>query len=32
DIYSGNERIPFKEKKQEFRMILKQEFSAILKS
>lgn len=32
DIYSGNERIPFKEKKQEFRMILKQEFSTILKS
>ncbi len=27
DIYSGNEKIPFKERKNEFRMILRQEFS-----
>ena len=27
DIYSGNERIPFKERKQKFKMILRQEFS-----
>jgi len=32
DIYSGNKKIPFKEKNPEFRMILKQEFSNILKS
>ena len=27
DIYSGNERIPFKERDHEFKMILKQEFA-----
>ncbi|MBA7528986.1 hypothetical protein ES705_21178 [subsurface metagenome] len=27
DIYSGGERIPFKERDPEFKMILKQEFS-----
>ena len=27
DIYSGNERIPFKERKREFKIILRQEFS-----
>ncbi len=32
DIYPGNKKIPFKEKNLEFRMILKQEFSTILKS
>ena len=31
DIYSGNEKIPFKEREQEFRMILKHEFSNLLK-
>ena len=31
DIYSGNERIPFREKKREFRLILKHEFSNFLK-
>ena len=31
DIYSGNEKIPFKERKHEFRMILKHEFSNLLK-
>jgi hypothetical protein len=27
DIYSGNERIPFKERKREFKTILRREFS-----
>jgi len=27
DIYSGSEKIPFKERKREFKMILRQEFS-----
>jgi hypothetical protein len=27
DIYSGNERIPFKERKREFKAILRREFS-----
>ncbi|MBY8990719.1 MAG: hypothetical protein KGD58_08205 [Candidatus Lokiarchaeota archaeon] len=27
DIYSGNERIPFKERKHEFKTILRREFS-----
>lgn len=27
DIYSGTERIPFKERKREFKSILRQEFS-----
>jgi hypothetical protein len=31
DIYSGNEKIPFKERDYEFRMILKHEFSKLLK-
>lgn len=31
DIYSGNENIPFKEREPEFRMILRQEFSNLLK-
>ena len=31
DIYSGNEIIPFKERKYEFRLILKHEFSNLLK-
>ena len=32
DIYSGNDKIPFKERKREFRMILKHEFSNLLKN
>jgi hypothetical protein len=32
DIYSGNERIPFKERDPEFKLILRQEFADILKS
>lgn len=31
DVYTGNERIPFKERKREFRLILKHEFSNLLK-
>ncbi|MFX1278259.1 MAG: hypothetical protein ACFFA3_02510 [Promethearchaeota archaeon] len=31
DIYAGNEKIPFKERDYEFRMILKHEFSKLLK-
>jgi len=31
DIYSGNEKIPFKERKNEFRMILRQEFASYIK-
>ena len=31
DIYSGNEKIPFQEREQSFKMILKQEFSNLLK-
>lgn len=31
DIYSGRENIPFKERKREFRLILKHEFSNLLK-
>ncbi|MHA2397454.1 MAG: hypothetical protein ACXADU_01025 [Promethearchaeota archaeon] len=31
DIYSGTEKIPFKERDPEFKMILRQEFSNILK-
>lgn len=31
DIYSGNERIPFKERKTEFKMIIRQEFSEFLR-
>jgi hypothetical protein len=31
DIYSGNEKIPFKERDQGFKMILKHEFSTLLK-
>jgi len=27
DIYSGNEKLPFKKRNREFRMILRQEFS-----
>ncbi|MFX0082862.1 MAG: hypothetical protein ACFE94_14015 [Candidatus Hodarchaeota archaeon] len=29
DIYSGEEKIPFKERDQEFKMILRQEFKEI---
>ena len=29
DIYSGTERIPFKERDTEFKMILRQEFSEV---
>ena len=32
DIYSGSERIPFKERDHEFKMILRQEFSNVLKT
>ena len=32
DIYSGREKIPFKEKKSEFRLIIKHEFSNLLKT
>jgi len=31
DIYSGTERIPFKERDPEFKMIFRQEFSDILR-
>lgn len=31
DIYSGKEKIPFKKRDPEYKMILKQEFSNILK-
>ncbi len=31
DIYSGNEKIPFKERDPEYKMILRQEFANILK-
>ena len=31
DVYSGNENIPFKEREYEFRLILKHEFSKLLK-
>ena len=31
DIYSGTEKIPFKEREPEFRIILRQEFSNIIK-
>ena len=31
DIYSGDEKIPFKERDPEYRMILRQEFTNILK-
>ena len=30
DIYSGTEKIPFKEKEKEYRMILRQEFANTL--
>ncbi|MFW9943085.1 MAG: hypothetical protein ACFFFT_18755 [Candidatus Thorarchaeota archaeon] len=32
DIYSGEEKIPFKERDQEFKMILRQEFSNVIKT
>lgn len=31
DIYSGGEKIPFEEREIEFRMILRQEFSNVLR-
>ncbi len=31
DIYSGTEKIPFKERDSEFKMILRQEFSEFLR-
>jgi hypothetical protein len=31
DIYSGKERIPFKERNQDYKMILRQEFANTLK-
>jgi hypothetical protein len=31
DIYSGEEKIPFKDRNQEFKMILRQEFSNVIK-
>lgn len=31
DIYSGNERIPFKEREPEYKMILRQEFAEFLR-
>jgi hypothetical protein len=31
DIYSGDEKIPFKERDPEYRMILRQEFANVLK-
>lgn len=31
DIYSGTERVPFKEREPEFKMILRQEFSDFLR-
>ncbi|MHA1913840.1 MAG: hypothetical protein ACW986_06305 [Promethearchaeota archaeon] len=31
DIYSGTEKIPFKERDPEFKMILRQEFSELLR-
>ncbi len=32
NIYSGEEKIPFKERDQEFKMILMQEFSNVIKT
>lgn len=32
DIYSGNEKIPFKERDPEYKMILRQEFANCMKS
>jgi len=32
DIYSGNENIPFKEREPEYKMLLRQEFSFLLKT
>ena len=31
DVYSGSEKIPFKERDPEYKMILRQEFSSLLR-